>query len=211
MDEPRQAFLFDLLPEARLPLLTPAEIYAMAGERLLRVLREDKRIERKPPGIHAPVLAEYFSMWANTPPDGGIVVVGVENDGRITGCSKLRQNRINDIEASGRNFCPDAKYQTKRIPARREDGAEDFLIVFLVNYNESRVVKTVAGQAFRRFGEAKSRLRSEELHELEIEKGQTDFELEPSEMKFPDHFDLDAIAQFAPASKGPQDGANIAT
>src|SRR5690242_1307020 len=188
---------FSFSPE-KLLLLTPIEIYKLAGQRLLRVLREDKRVERKPAGIHARALGEYFSMWANSPPDGGLIVVGIENDGRVlSGGSKLSPSQLNDLESSGRNFCPDAKYECKRVPVVREDGQKDFVVIFLVWYNEKRVVKTVSGDAFKRFGESKHKLNSEEIHILETEKGQVDFELEPSELKYPDHFDTSLVAQFA--------------
>ncbi len=57
-------------------------------------------------------------------------------------------------------------------------------------------VKTVSGDAFKRFGESKHKLRPEEVHELEIEKGQVNFELEPCDLKYPDHFNTDLISQF---------------
>lgn len=59
--------------EQILPLLTVDEIYERASAELLTSLgKEDRRFERKPSGIHALTLGEYFSMWANTAPDGGL-------------------------------------------------------------------------------------------------------------------------------------------
>jgi ATP-dependent DNA helicase RecG len=185
-----------------LPLLTPEEIYALADQRLVQLLREDKRIERKPSGIQPKFLAEYFSMWANTPPDGGVIVVGIENDGRvINGCAGLPHNRLNEIESAGREFCHDAKYIHKRVPVKREDGDGDFLVVFLVFYNPKKAVTTHCGEAFKRFGESKHKLRTDEVHELEIEKGQVDFELEPIDLRYPDHFDVKLISEFTSSVK----------
>ena len=63
-------------PPIKLPqLLTPDEIYDRA-EQLIPLLQEDRRIERKPGGIHKEPLGEYFSMWANTSPDGGLIALG---------------------------------------------------------------------------------------------------------------------------------------
>jgi ATP-dependent DNA helicase RecG len=189
-------FQFDFVKQS-LPLLTPEEIYALADQKLVQLLREDKRIERKPSGIQAKFLAEYFSMWANTPPDGGLIVVGIENDGGIiNGCAGLHHNRLNDLESSGRQFCHDAKYISKRVPVKRDDGTGDFLVVFLVSYNSKKAVMTHSGEVYKRFGESKHRLRTDEVHELEIEKGQVDFELEPVDLRYPEHFDTKLIAEF---------------
>ncbi len=83
------ALQFPLLKDSR--LLSVDEIYETATQALLEDLTEDRRIERKPPGIHASALGEYFSMYANKTPDGGIIVLGQENDGTISGCSTASQ------------------------------------------------------------------------------------------------------------------------
>ena len=54
---------------------------------------EDHRIERKPAGIHArPACRLCMHVGQTSPPDGGIIVVGMENDGTIS--------RIRELELS---------------------------------------------------------------------------------------------------------------
>ncbi|HWF45516.1 MAG TPA: hypothetical protein VG168_00805, partial [Bryobacteraceae bacterium] len=67
-------------------LLSPDEIWESASVELIFSIAEDRRIERKADGIHVENLSEYCSMWANTPPDGGLIAVGVEDSGKILGC-----------------------------------------------------------------------------------------------------------------------------
>src|SRR5665213_1807134 len=90
-----------------LPLLTPDEIYRLADERLLTALCEDRRLEYKSSRIDRRHLGDYFSMWANTKPNGGLIVVGIEKDGTITGCERLSREDLNEIEKADRDFCPD--------------------------------------------------------------------------------------------------------
>ncbi len=90
-------------------LLSPDEIWESASADLISSIAEDRRIERKPPGIHVDSLSEYFSMWANTVPDGGLIAVGVEDRGKISGCHRLSNNQINDLEKAHRRLCPDAR------------------------------------------------------------------------------------------------------
>src|SRR5207237_615567 len=91
------------------------EIFKDASGDLLQKLREDNRIERKPAGTHAEALAIYVSMWANTPPDGGIIALGIEDDGEITGCTGNAES-LPDIERRLRvDLVPDARTDVKRV------------------------------------------------------------------------------------------------
>jgi hypothetical protein len=74
-----------------LPLLTPDEIFEKANYLLLERLSEDKRFEKKPATSRDELLGEYFSMWANTCPDGGLLLVGYKHDNIVTGCLSLGQ------------------------------------------------------------------------------------------------------------------------
>jgi ATP-dependent DNA helicase RecG len=100
-----------------LALLSVDEIYDKASVELFRLLKEDRRVERKPAGIHVDVLGEYFSMWANTAPDGGITVLGMEDDGGISGCARLSINQVNRLESARIEHCPDSRSESRRVPA----------------------------------------------------------------------------------------------
>ncbi len=183
-------FLFDF--EGPLALLTVEEIYDRASTDLFQQLKEDRRVERKPNGIHAKTLGDYFSMWANTAPDGGIVVVGMNDDGVVDGCAQLTQKAVNHLEKTQMEYCPDARFDSKRIDA----DTSDYLLVFRIYYRPDKVVKTVSGEAFIRYGDSKKKLSAEEIRELEIDKGQVEFELEPCGLRFPIDFETELVHQF---------------
>jgi ATP-dependent DNA helicase RecG len=123
-------------------LLSPDEIYEAVDQVLLVRLGEDRRLERKPPGIHGKDLGDYFSMWANTPPEGGIIVVGMEDKGEFTGCHKLSDNQLNALEKACYTYAPDARVESKRISIIATDGLASYVIVFRVSYREDKVVHT---------------------------------------------------------------------
>jgi ATP-dependent DNA helicase RecG len=185
-------FIFD----GPLALLTIDEIYAGVSAELLIQLKEDRRIERKPPGYHPDALGEYFSMWANTSPEGGIVVIGQDDKGPLLGCSALTQHDLNRIEKTAMDYCPDAKNVSKRVEVLNPEGKRDFVVVFRVYYRPDRVVKTVSGGSFVRIGDSKKKLSDHEVRELEIDKGQVEFELEPCGLTYPEDFDLSLMRQF---------------
>lgn len=181
-------------------LLTPDEIYRDASEGLLRRLNEDRRLERKPPGIHGKDLGDYIAMWANTVPDGGLIVVGMENDGAFTGCHGLSESQLNAVEKAHYKYCPEAKVTSSRVEVAA-NGGSSFVILLRVQYREDKVVRTVSGDAFVRRGDEKHRLSEEEIHELEIDRRQIDLEKEPTDLRFPDDFNPDLVRKFVDGVK----------
>ena len=75
---------------------------------------EGPKVRRLGSRHHVPPLGEHLSMWANTQPAGGIVLTGIDNDGRIRGCAHVGIEHVNEIESVGR-LCPDAKGAYRRV------------------------------------------------------------------------------------------------
>lgn len=177
-------------------VLSPTEIYEAIDQSLLSRLGEDRRLERKPPSYHLRELGEYVSMWANTPPEGGIIVVGMADKGEFLGCHKLSINQLNELERVHYTFASDAKVESKRVPIIASDGTDSFVVVFRVHYREDKVVTTSSGDAYIRRADEKHKLTKDEIRELEIDKRQIDVEKEPVPLTFPDDFDPDLIRRF---------------
>jgi ATP-dependent DNA helicase RecG len=190
-------FALDLQPPRRnLPhLWTPDDIYRIADEEVVRDFAEDNRVERKRVEVSKRDLAEYMSMWANTQPQGGIVFIGVANDGRILGCRHSETSHLNDLE-SARRLCPDAQVEFKRVGVVNDKGQDDLVIMMRVFYRHDRLVETEWGEAFTREGDTKRRLTEAEKREIRINRGEVDFELERVNLKYPGDFDLVLIQEY---------------
>ena len=197
--DPAQAdFLAELEP-GFIATLGPDDIYANATAETLMRLREDKRLERKPQGAQVALLAEYYSMWANTAPNGGLIVVGQEDakkGGALQGLEQ-RGDWINELEKSPDRLCGDAEIKHRRINFRNERGREDFVVLMRVEYHKTKVVRTNKGEAYTRWGDECHHLSELEIRELEATKGQLHPELEDCSLRYPDGFDEIEIATFA--------------
>lgn len=170
------------------------ELYEEASEELLRKLYEDNRLERKPPGIHAEPLSEYVCMWANTAPEGGLLVVGVNDDGEIIGC-KDRAEELIAVERRIRNdLVPDARFDSKRVQVTNARGQTDFVLLFWTQFSDDKLIETNKGKAFIRRVDTNHELTDAEKRELQIERGQRSFELEPCGLSWPNDFDQNAIS-----------------
>lgn len=195
---------FEPVPSTQ--LMTVGEIYEKADQSLLQELKEDRRLERKPAGVHADALGIYFSMWANTPPEGGLIVVGIENDGSFSGCLKTSVEHMNSLEQAGNIFCPEARYDTKRVPVTLDSGEPDYVLLIRVFYSSKRVIRTVKTEAWTRLGDRKRKLTEEEIRELEIDKGQIEFEQELTDFQYPEDFNTELIQQYANSFRKEREG-----
>lgn len=184
--------------ETIVQLWTPDEIYDRIGPANVLTFVEDRRVERKGINTQPKTLSEYLSMWSNTQPHGGIIIVGVDDAGKIEGCSSLSPSRRNDLE-SLTSLCPDARWVCKHVPVKNKRGDDDFVLVYRVSYRADKLVETSSGEAFIREGDKKIRITEALKRELRISKGEIHYELEPVNLKYPDEFDLVEINKFCQA------------
>lgn len=177
-------------PTPALPQLwTPDDIFNVGTEAVVRQFAEDRRVERKPRGIHAPALADWVCMWANTHPHGGLIFIGVEDDGKVTGCRKLSQEQINKLELV-KTYCNDAKYEFTNVAVKNDsDGENDFVMILRVWFREDKLVTMNDGTAWVRRGDQKHRLTEEEKRDFRIARGEVAYELEQVNLAWPDDFD----------------------
>ncbi len=186
---------FETFGSSLIQLWTPDEIYDRLDHSNLRDFVEDRRIERKSSAIQAKALADYLSMWSNTQPHGGIIIVGISDKGSIAGCKSLPASHRNKLESLS-HLCPDARWVCKNVPVRNENGQDDFVIVYRVNYRPDKLVETSAGEAFVREADKKINISEVMKRELRISKGEIHYELEDVTLKYPDDFDIAEIKSF---------------
>lgn len=197
---PDQIDFFDLLrespPKADLhELWTPDDIFLNADQTIIANFGEDFRVERKSARKDPKALAATISAFANHQPHGGVIFVGVEDNGEVTGFAELGPDRPSEFEASGQ-FCPDAKLDFRRLPVTNSAGQQDFVIAIRVFYRATRLVETHAREAFMRRGRESRRLTEDEKREIRIAIGEIDYEREPVSLSYPRDFDLSLIAEF---------------
>jgi len=185
-------------PPTRFELMTPDEMFESMDEDLLRKAVEDRRIERKPATFGPRHAGMYVCMWANTAPYGGILVLGIRNDTAFEGCTKLSQDQLNKLEKAAYDYCPHAVADSKRVRIHRDnDGGEDFVVVFYVEYDKTRVVMTADHKVFRRIADSCIEVKdSSAIRRMQADKGEINFEAEPASLAYPDEYDESAIASF---------------
>lgn len=193
-----QLSLLDLLDRPPIEALyKPDQIYESDDYQLFVRLTEDPRFDRKSGQSEPKVLAKYLSAFGNGPSvDGGVLAIGIEKDGTISGCTHLSQSQLSDIESCGQIHCPDGRSISRRIRALNHKAQEDFIVLVRISYVDDKVVQLTDGTAYERLGDQCIKLSEEKKQEKRIDKGERSFEQEPCGLIYPDDFDMQKIGKF---------------
>jgi ATP-dependent DNA helicase RecG len=193
-----QISLFDILDRPPIEALyKPDQIFEANDAGLFCRLTEDTRFDRKSGQTEPKNLARYLSAFGNGPSvDGGVLAVGIEKDGTVSGCNSLSQSQLSSVESCGVNNCPDGRYLTRRVPATNSKGQPDFVILIRIFYVDDKVVQLTDGTAYERLGDECVKLTEEKKQEKRIDKGERSFEQEACGLIYPDDFDRGKIAKF---------------
>lgn len=173
---------------------SPRDLWLKLDSLNLHAFLEDRRLERKSASnIRFDTLAEYLSMWSNTV-DGGILLLGVEDGGHVTGCARLSQERLNRLESFHTQMCHDSTPETRRI-ATTVNGKADFVLSVFVPYR-GVLVETNKGDAFIRRGDTKHKMSPEERDDFRSTRHERSWEQRPGgSFSYPSDFDKSVIQE----------------
>jgi len=140
---------------------------------LARSKSEDQWFDRKSVRIKPDDLANHLIGFANA--EGGTLVVGIENDGSVTGIDG-QEDDVNRLRQCPIDFtAPLVPHMVDQIECVDRDGRPNHLLVFEVHPAE-RVHRTKRGDVFQRFGDQTRRLNEEQARELAYSKGEMLFD-----------------------------------
>lgn len=194
----KQPTLFDAIEKESIEgLYSVDQIYESTDGHLFSRLTEDHRFDRKRANIDSKKMAVMLSSFGNGPSvHGGVIAMGVENDGSISGCKHLSELDIQKVEKFGSDICPDGRFSTQRLEVTNKDGDDDFIILVRIRYVEGRLVTLTNGNAYIRVGDTDKVVDDARREEIRIDKGERSFELEPCGLQYPDEFDVPKIQVF---------------
>ncbi|MCI0330678.1 MAG: putative DNA binding domain-containing protein [candidate division Zixibacteria bacterium] len=156
---------------------------------------ESQVFERKR-GFTAERTAATISAFANVNPDGGLIVMGIEDDGRVSGIFQFGRGWVSHVQKSLNGIIPVANISVKTTPCLNAGGAPDEILLIHAAFSSSRVVEVSDGRAFKRIGEETIELSEDEKRELRISKGELEYEREPVTEYNPELLDSHLVDDF---------------
>jgi ATP-dependent DNA helicase RecG len=166
--------------------MTPREAYDTADFDSIRDFLKSPHLEgqyferkehRKPEA-----LAQTISAFANSNPEGGLLIIGVKDDGKIVGVNRAAGTVVTPVNTMLRyaEYLVENPTEYRLAPITDENGQPNQLLLIYVSFSPRRVIELTDRTAYERRGDQTVKLRDEEKNELRYTKGQKSFEDEPA-------------------------------
>ena len=159
-------------------------------------VNESQYFDRKSARLDAKEVARHISAFANAA--GGKLVIGIEDDGRVTGFRRQGARNVEDFEQAALLACePVPNVQTDRVPAINAKGEDDYILVLDVKASTDHVIwRKSDHEAFLRQGDKSMRLLHEQILSLEYDKNQRRFEDEAAKRSSMADVDVELMARY---------------
>ena len=129
----------------------------------LQTMTESQFFDRKSARLSPKDFSHQLSAFANA--SGGIVVIGIEDDGRITGVGADRENAFRQAAFDNLQIPPE--YQIEVISCTLDSGNEGNIMLFHIAPSANEIIKLKNGDAYLRVGDSSRKLNAEMLAALE--------------------------------------------
>lgn len=143
----------------------------------LKTEKENLYFDRKRAKIAGVDLANTIASFCNA--NGGIVVVGITDDGIIEGFADVGINKLNEIQKVVNMYLhPSPIVLMELIDVINQRGEKDYVVVFHIEAALQKIIYNNKDEVFCRRGDSSFKLTNEQIKSLEYDRHQRDFENE---------------------------------
>lgn len=170
----------------------------MDSEKFLEYLRtgaEGTYLERKSARVSPKDIAKHVSAFANA--NGGILVIGIEDDGELTGFGISNAHKPDEYkEMILQNCYPMPSYRSQKILYGKAE--TDFVLAIEIDTSAQQVIMKMPERAvYLRIADKSIQLSHDQITQMEYDKGQRFFEeQEISDATIEEDIDLDIIKEY---------------
>ena len=157
--------------------------------------KENQYFDRKSAKIDSREIAKHLIAFANA--NGGLLIIGVEDDGRITGFSGVGMQKLNDFKHIPFEHCKNTpKIEIEEIEIINHKSMKDWILVYHISPSTKRVIRNTADDVFLRIGDKSRKLTHEQINDLEFDKGERYFEEEMVDRSSLKDVDTELLAKY---------------
>ena len=162
-------------------------------------VKENPYFDRKSARKDTNEIAKHIIAFANFA--GGKLVVGIEDDGDITGFKRDKAHDIEDFKQAALVCCdpvPDVK--SVEVSVTNSNGEDDLILVLDIEASAERVItRRKDGEVFLRQGDKSVKLDREQVRALEYDKNQRRYEDEVDKRATIEDVDPETMARYKAA------------
>lgn len=139
--------------------------------------KENLYFDRKRAKISIQELANEIASFANS--NGGIIVVGITDDGKIEGFNPYGKDKLNEFQKVVTNYLKNTpNYRIELIDIKNEKGENDNILIFHIEPELNYVIRNNKDEVYSRQGDSSIKLNSNQIRSLEYDRKERDFEAE---------------------------------
>lgn len=155
--------------------------------------KENLYFDRKSARIEPKDIIRHVVAFANA--NGGKLVIGVENDGRLTGFTNIQVHSVEEYKAEIMRSCrPVPKFKCEIIKYGNSD--DEFILVINIAVSTNDVIYGPNEKVYLRINDASVELKHSQIMSLEYDKGDRRFEENIVEYSNIDDIDEDLLAEY---------------
>ena len=172
--------------------MTLSKINSIITEDYLKNTKENLYFERKRAKVSIQDLANEIASFSNA--NGGVIAVGITDDGKIEGFNNYGINKLNDFQKVITNYLsPTPNYKTELIEVENIKNEKDNILLFHIEPALNFIVRNNKDEVYLRQGDSSIKLNAEQVRSLEYEKRERNFESEVLKMSSIDDIDLEVM------------------
>lgn len=156
--------------------------------------KEGQYLDRKSARIKPSDIARHIVAFANA--NGGVLAIGIEDNGEITGFNNKDSKSINDFLNVPFSSCKGRLKVEHEIRKVTIDSKQDSILLLFIEPSEDAVIKTSDDKVYLRVGDKSKLLNHEQVTQLEYDKGERIFEDTIVEDSSIDDVDLQLLQQY---------------
>ena len=138
---------------------------------------ENLYLDRKRGKIAIQDLANEVASFANA--NGGIIAVGITDDGIIEGFNIYGPNKLNECQKVVSGYLnPSPVYECELVDIKNERGEDDNILLFHIEPAMNYIVRNNKDEVYCRQGDSSIKLTSDQIRSLEYDRKERDFEAE---------------------------------
>lgn len=154
--------------------------------------RENLYFERKRAKVSMQDLTNEIASFSNA--NGGVIAVGITDDGQIEGFNNYGINKLNDFQKIVTNYLsPTPNYKAELIEIKNNKNEKDNILLFHIEPALNFIVRNNKDEVYLRQGDSSIKLNTEQVRSLEYEKRERNFESEVLNMSSTDDIDLEVM------------------
>lgn len=153
---------------------------------------ENLYLDRKRAKISLQDLANEIASFANA--NGGIIAVGITDDGLIEGFNIYGSKKLNDCQKVVSGYLnPAPVYECELVSVKNQKQEDDYILLFHIESTMNYIVRNNKDEVYCRQGDSSIKLTSDQIRSLEYDRKERDFEAELLMESSVDDIDADMV------------------